>query len=65
MANVIKPRLVTVICCRCDVRVQCKKGYLESLDWDIANNADPDQTPRHAASDQGLHCLLILQAVKG
>ena len=22
-----------------------------------ANNADPDQTPRSAASDQGLHCL--------
>ena len=22
-----------------------------------ANNVDPDQTPRSAASDQGLHCL--------
>ena len=24
----------------------------------IANNVDPDQTPRSAASDLGLHCLL-------
>ena len=24
----------------------------------LANNVDPDQTPRSAASDQGLHCLL-------
>ena len=23
----------------------------------FANSAEPDQTPRHAASDQGLHCL--------
>ena len=23
----------------------------------IANSVDPDQTPRSAASDQGLHCL--------
>ena len=25
----------------------------------FANSADPDQTPRFAASDLGLHCLLI------
>ena len=25
----------------------------------IANSGDPDQTPRSAASDLGLHCLLI------
>ena len=25
----------------------------------FANNGDPDQMPRSAASDQGLHCLLI------
>ena len=24
-----------------------------------ANSADPDQTPHHAASDLGLHCLLL------
>ena len=30
-----------------------------------ANSVDPDQTPRSAASDQGLHCLptsLLLNA---
>ena len=31
----------------------------------LANSADPDQTPRDAASDQGLHCLLKLQEIKG
>ena len=31
----------------------------------LANNADPDQTPQKVASDQGLHCLLKLQEVKG
>ena len=25
----------------------------------FANNGDPDQTPRSAASDLGLHCLLV------
>ena len=25
----------------------------------FANSADPDQTPRSAASDLGLHCLQI------
>ena len=25
----------------------------------FANSGDPDQTPRSAASDLGLHCLLI------
>ena len=24
-----------------------------------ANSVDPDQTPQNAASDQGLHCLLM------
>ena len=27
-------------------------------EW-VANSVDPDQTPRSAASDLGLHCLLI------
>ena len=30
----------------------------------LANSADPDKTPQHAASDQGLHCLLELQKLK-
>ena len=25
----------------------------------LANSGDPDQTPHHAASDLGLHCLLM------
>ena len=25
----------------------------------MANSVDPDQTPHSAASDQGLHCLLM------
>ena len=25
-----------------------------------ASSVDPDQTPRHAASDQGLHCLPLV-----
>ena len=32
--------------------------------WDrqaYANSVDPDQTPLNAASDQGLHCLLLVQ----
>ena len=31
----------------------------------LANSADPDQMLQNAASDQGLHCLLKLQEVKG
>ena len=30
--------------------------FIEILVFD-ANSVDPDQTPRSAASDQGLHCL--------
>ena len=26
-----------------------------------ANSLDPDQTPQNAASDQGLHCLPLIQ----
>ena len=29
-----------------------------------ANNAEPDQTPQNAASDQGLHCLLAESYIK-
>ena len=27
----------------------------------LANSIDPDQTPQNAASDQGLHCLPVIQ----
>ena len=27
----------------------------------LANSVDPDQTPQNAASDQGLHCLPVIQ----
>ena len=32
--------------------------------WDrqtLANSVDLDQTPQNAASDQGLHCLQLIQ----
>ena len=31
----------------------------------LANSADPDQMLQNVVSDQGLHCLLKLQEVKG
>ena len=31
----------------------------------LANSADPGQKPQNVTSDQGLHCLLKLQEVKG
>ena len=31
------------------------------LNGSLANNAEPDQTPQNAASDQDLHCLQIVQ----
>ena len=31
-------------------------AYLKSADW-RANSEDPNQTPRFAASDLGVHCL--------
>ena len=33
--------------------------FLEKKAELFANSGDPDQTPRSAASDLGLHCLLI------
>ena len=30
----------------------------------VANSEDPDQTPHSAASDLGLHCLLLLSDLK-
>ena len=34
------------------------KFYVCKITGWVANRVDPDQTPRSAASDQGLHCLL-------
>ena len=31
------------------------------LNRELANSADPDQMPQNVASDQGLHCLQIVQ----
>ena len=42
----------------CKTRTGCSVGIL-------ANTAAQDQTPQNAASDQGLHCLLKLQEVRG
>ena len=60
---------VTVIyCCAILVTVtsEChaKRVLCKTLTGTLANSADPNQTPQSAASDQGLHCLLILQEVK-
>ena len=54
--------------CRCDFRVLLKERVIY-ITWTgtfeaFANNADPDQTPHNAASDQSLHCLLKIQKVK-
>ena len=48
----------------CVMRIICKTwtGYSAGTS---ANSADPNQTPQYAAPDQGLHCLLTLQKVKG
>ena len=35
-----------------------RKSYVYNIAGRVANCVDPDQTPRSAASDQGLHCLL-------
>ena len=37
---------------------------LASFLLDIGNSADPDQTPRFAASDQGIHCLLTMYPIE-
>ena len=52
--------MVTPECC--GYRVICKNPGTFGI---LANSIDPDQTSQNAASNQGLHCLLILQKVKG
>ena len=44
---------------------ECRMKRVVCKTWTGANSADPDQTLQNAASDQGLHCLLKLQEVKG
>ena len=51
---------VTVTPESCVKRVICK-----TWTGTLANSAYQDQTPRSAASDQGMDCLLKLQEVKG
>ena len=38
--------------------------YLSKITGWVANNVDPDQTPRFAASDQGLHCCSVLPVLE-
>ena len=38
--------------------------YLASHKMDIGNGADPDQTPKNVASDQGLHSLLTRNYIR-
>ena len=49
------------------VTSECRVKRIVCKTWTgtFANSADPDHTPQNAASDQGLHCLLKLQDVKG
>ena len=56
--------LVAVTSECCAKRVICKTWTGLSAGT-LANNADSDQTPQNAASDQCLHCLLKLLEVKG
>ena len=50
------------------VTLECSvKGVIfKTWTGTLSDSADTDQTlPQNAASDQGLHCLLTLQEVKG
>ena len=38
--------------------------HLKTRSGNVNKNADPDQTPPNATSDQGLHCLLIGCSIK-
>ena len=56
--------LVAVNSEHCVKRVICKT-WTRFSGGSLANSADADQTPQCDASDQGQHCLLKLQEVKG
>ena len=49
------------------VTLECRVKRVMCKTWTrtFANCVDPDQMPWNVASDQGLHCLLKLQEVKG
>ena len=49
------------------VMLECRVKWVIYQTWTgtLANNADPDQMLQNVASDQGLHCLLRSQKVKG
>ena len=56
-------RLSNTIYSKSPISILCTPGYemyifLEKSE-PLANSGDPDQTPRSAASDLGLHCLPI------
>ena len=55
LVAVTSGRLIKVIC----------KTFTRAGTFANTNIADPDQTPLNAESDQGLHYLFKLQAVKG
>ena len=44
----------------CNYHINCM--YSDSQSW--ANNEDSDETPKNAASHQGLHCLPLIQQFK-
>ena len=58
-------RLSHIIYWKSPISILGRSGYeIFTYSWRemaklIANNGDPDQTPRSAASDLGLYCLLI------
>ena len=39
-------------------------SYRKPVKGSLANSVDPDQTPHHVASDQGLQCLLTGFSIK-
>ena len=49
--------VIALFSCRCDVRVLLLMIICKILLGILANSTDQDQTPKNAASDQGLHCL--------
>ena len=42
-----------------------KRVISKTLTGTPENSADPEQMPQNVASEQGLHCLLKLQEIKG
>ena len=53
--------ILVAVASGCSVKMVICKIWTGAL----ANSADQNQTPQNAASDEGLHCSLKLQEVKG